>query len=250
MPEEQMMRIQKKLSELGVASRRQAEQWLAQGRIEVNGRVVTELGTKVGPLDRIAVDHKPVVVAAPPKVYWMLNKPKKILCSHGSSDEKPTIFDLPVLRQLSFKINCVGRLDYLTEGLLLVTNDGDMIYGLTHPKFHLPRRYQVLVPGKLSLDQINQLKKGVSLPDGVVKDVEIALLGHEAYHGNQASWYYITVYEGRNRLVRRLFEFFDKPVLRLVRYGFGSVQLPSDLRPGSYRQLTSQQVRDLKGSYN
>ena len=240
------IRLQKRLSELGVTSRRAAEQWILDGRIKVNNQLVTKLGTKVALEDRISVDNRLVTSDAPPRVYWLFNKPKRTLCSHQSNDTKKTIYELPSLSNLKFKINSVGRLDYLTEGLLLLTNDGPLTHRLTHPKFHIPRSYQVLIAGKLEQAQLDRLKANFPLSDGPVKKIDIKYLHPESSKGGKGSWYYITVYEGRNRLIRRIFDSLDLPVLRLIRYEFGNVKLPSDLEVGQYRQLSRKEIGYLK----
>ena len=241
------IRLQKRLSELGVSSRRAAEQWILDGRIRVNNQLVTKLGTKVGIDDRIMVDNRLVTGETPPKVYWLFNKPKKTLCSHESNDAKSTIYQLASLNSLPFKINSVGRLDYMTEGLLLLTNDGPLIHRLTHPKYHVPRSYQVLISGRLDQSHIDKLKNNFMLPDGPVRKLDIKYLHQESSKGGKgSSWYYVTVYEGRNRLIRRIFESLEFPVQRLIRYEFGNVKLPSDLEVGQYRQLSAKEISYLK----
>jgi 23S rRNA pseudouridine2605 synthase len=244
------MRLQKWLSQLGIASRREAEKWISEGRLAVNGKVVKELGTKVNTeSDRVALDGKALTSKVPPKVYWLLHKPDKILTAR--SDEltnKPTIYDLPMVAKSKFLVSPVGRLDFRTEGLLLLTNDGELSYRLCRPEYHVPREYQVLLDGRLTKEEEQQIKKGIVLEDGPVKDVKIAYV-HGANMGvSTGSWYMVTVHEGRNRLVRRLFEHFNKRVVRLIRVGFGDIRLPGDLPAGEYRQLTTEEVLTLRKS--
>ncbi len=235
---------------MGIASRREAEKWLSEGRLAVNGKIVKELGTKVNAdSDSVALDGKMLKSKIPPKVYWLLNKPDKILTAR--SDEltnKPTIYDLPMVAKSKFLVSPVGRLDFRTEGLLLLTNDGELSYRLCRPEYHVPREYQVLLDGRLTKDEEQQIKKGVVLEDGPVKDVKIGYV-HGANMGvSTGSWYFVTVHEGRNRLVRRLFEHFNKRVVRLIRVGFGDIRLPGNLPPGEYRQLTTEEVATLRKS--
>lgn len=235
---------------MGIASRREAEKWISEGRLAVNGKIVKELGTKVNvDTDRVALDGKQVKTKVPPKVYWLLNKPDKTLTAR--SDEltnKPTIYDLPMVAKAKFLVSPVGRLDFRTEGLLLLTNDGELSYKLCRPEYHVPREYQVLLDGRLSKEEELQIKKGITLEDGPVQDVKIAYV-HGANMGvSTGSWYMVTVHEGRNRLVRRLFEHFNKRVVRLIRIGFGEIRLPNDLPAGEYRQLTTDQVATLRQS--
>jgi 23S rRNA pseudouridine2605 synthase len=244
------MRLQKWLSQLGIASRREAEKWISEGRLAVNGKTVKELGTKVNiDSDHVALDGKLVKAKVPPKVFWLLHKPDKTLTAR--SDEltnKPTIYDLPMVSKAKFLVSPVGRLDFRTEGLLLLTNDGELSYKLCRPEYHVPREYQVLLDGRLTKEEEQQFKKGITLEDGPVQDVRITYV-HGANMGvSTGSWYLVTVHEGRNRLVRRLFEHFNKRVVRLIRIGFGEIRLPSDLPAGEYRQLSTDQVATLRKS--
>ncbi|SME90060.1 23S rRNA pseudouridine2605 synthase [Pseudobacteriovorax antillogorgiicola] len=176
----------------------------------------------------------------------MLNKPDFYLTSHKGDGGKDTVFDLPVLKNVPFKLNTVGRLDYRTEGLLLLSNDGAFIHHLTHPKYKMPRHYYALVNQKLSKDQEAEIKKGITLDDGKTGLVDIRHAQRMNLGKSQGSWYYLTVHEGRNRLVRRIFEHFDIKVVRLIRFGFGDLRLPEDLKPGEYRQLSSEEIAKLK----
>jgi 23S rRNA pseudouridine2605 synthase len=241
------MRIQKWLSQLGLTSRREAETWITDGRIAVNGRVVKELGSKVTPgIDQLAIDGKPLVQKAPPRVYWMLNKPDEVLTARSDTFQRTTIYDLPQLRKCPFLVVPVGRLDYRTEGLLLLTNDGEMANRLCHPKFHVPRSYHVLIGGKLTTEQERQIKHGITLEDGPTGRIDLRYAHGKNLGASRGSWYMITVYEGRNRLVRRVFEHFGLKVVRLLRVGFGDLALPEDLKPGEYQQLSSEQIVSLK----
>ncbi len=233
---------------MGVASRREAEIWITEGRLAVNGKVVTAQGTKVDTeTDSISLNGKLVKSKMPPKVYWLLNKPDKILTAR--SDEltnKPTIYDLPMVAKAKFLVSPVGRLDFRTEGLLLLTNDGDLNYKLCRPEYHVPREYQVLLDGRLTKEQEAEIKKGVVLEDGPTRDVKIVYVHGTNMGLSTGSWYMITVHEGRNRLVRRIFEHFEKRVVKLIRVGFGDIRLPADLPAGQYRQLTNAQVDTLR----
>lgn len=233
---------------MGKSSRREAEKWIQAGRISVNGQVVTELGTKIDPeSDQVHLDGKPLRPEdAPPRVYWMLHKPDKVLTSREAQGDRETIYDLPRLSKLHFLVNPIGRLDFRTEGLLLLSNDGTFVHRLSHPSFKLPRLYQALVSKRLSDQELRQIKLGIELEDGPVSDVEIKYAHSEKRGNNRAYWYFVTVKEGRNRLVRRIFEHFDAEVVRLLRYGFGNLRLPEDLPPGEYRQLSKQDLKELR----
>lgn len=242
------MRLQKYISQLGLASRREAETWIAEGRISVNGKVVKELGTKVDPdEDKITIKGHNHAGKAPPKVYWLLNKPDKVLTARpDETNEKMTIYHLPKIAKTKFLVSPVGRLDFRTEGLLLMTNDGELNYRLCRPEFHVPREYQVLVDEKLTKEQEAKIRKGFELDDGPVKKVKIAFIVGEKMGKSSGAWYMVTVHEGRNRLVRRIFEHFDRKVVRLIRVAFGDIRLTPELKPGDYRQLTAAEVAGLK----
>lgn len=242
------IRLQKYLSQKGVASRREAEEWISEGRITVNGKKVTELGTKVDPEnDKVLVNGRSLSGKAPPKVYWMLHKPDKVLTARpDESSDKKTIYDLPKIAKTKFLVSPVGRLDYRTEGLLLLTNDGELSFRLCKPEYHVPREYQVLVNERLTKEEELQFKKGITLEDGVVKNVKLTFVHGAKMGTSTGAWYMVVVHEGRNRLVRRMFEFFDKKVVKLIRIGFGDIRLTPELAPGDYRQLTSSEVLALK----
>ena len=241
------VRIQKYLSQLGLYSRREAEALLSDGKIRVNGTVVKDLGTKIDPeTDRLKVNNKPIVVKEPPKVYWLLHKPDGCLTAAKAQRGKPCIYDLASLAKIPFKVFPVGRLDFNTEGLLLLSNDGELVFRLSHPKFKLPRRYHVLVSRRLVEDEQRTLHQGVKLSDGVVKDVGLRFVTGQSMGKTRGFWYEVTVHEGRNRLVRRLFEHFDIRVLRLIRTGFGDLDLEDELKPGNYRQLKAKEISYLK----
>ncbi len=246
---EDKVRIQKYLSQQGLYSRREAEELIKSGKVQVNGVVTKNLATKIDPSeDRIKVGGKAVIRKDPPKVYWMLHKPDSVLTAAKGQAEKPCIFDLPKLRKLSFKVASVGRLDYRTEGLLLLSNDGDLVFKLSHPKFKVPRTYQVMISKRLTDEEEAQVRKGVKLKDGPVEKIMLKYGNAQKIGKTRGYWYEITVFEGRNRLVRRIVEHMDARVIRLVRTGFGDLQLDDDLKPGHYRQLTNKEISYLRNS--
>ncbi|WP_369696369.1 pseudouridine synthase [Oligoflexus tunisiensis] len=221
---------------------------LTEGRISINGKVVKELGTRIDPdQDQVTVDGR-LVSERPPLVYWMLNKPDLCLTSRAREDGKATIFDLPALRQVKFLLYPVGRLDYRTEGLLLLSNDGELVHRLTHPSFKVPRTYQVLVQKRLTDEEEAKLRRGLTLDDGPAAGVDLNFIQTIDMGQSRGAWYMITVREGRNRLVRRLFEHLGNKVVRLLRYSYGDLHLPESLKPGEYRQLTSQEIQSLKNA--
>lgn len=205
-----------------------------------------ELGTRIDPeSDQISIDGRPVS-ERPPLVYWMLNKPDFCLTSRAREPGKTTIYDLASLKNVKFLLNSIGRLDYRTEGLLLLSNDGELVHRLTHPSYKVPRVYQALVQRRLTSDEEAEIRKGITLEDGPTAGSDIQFIQSSEMGQSRGAWYMITVREGRNRLVRRLFEHFDNKVVRLTRYSFGDLHLPENLKPGEYRQLNSHEILALK----
>jgi 23S rRNA pseudouridine2605 synthase len=242
------IRIQKWIAQLGIASRREAERWVLDGRLKVNGSPCI-LGTKIDPdCDQVSLDGKPLAKKnKPPKIYWLLHKPDGFLTSRVDGFQRPTIYDLPKLKKLPFLVSPVGRLDLRTEGLLLLTNDGDLANQLTHPRNKVPRYYHVLISGRLTKEEELKIARGeLVLEDGPVKKADIRYAHRHALGGSSGSWYMLTVYEGRNRIVRRIFESLGYKVVRLIRVGLGNLRMPEDLMPGDYRQLTSDQLEQLR----
>lgn len=241
-----LVRIQKFMSQQGLASRRETERYIQTGRILINGKTVS-LGSKLDTAtDQISLDGKTIRTKKAPKIYWLLNKPDLTLVARVPQNDFKTIYDLPSLKKAPLLLNPVGRLDYRTEGLLILSNDGNLIYRLTHPSFEVPRRYQVLVAGTLEKkDLITLNTKGIELEDGPV-NCKIKFIQRQHLGKSRGSWYQITVYEGRNRLIRRIFEnHFQMRVLRLIRTGLGPLNLSENLQPGHCRQLLSEEISSL-----
>lgn len=234
-------RLQKWLAGQGFGSRRQMETWISAGRITVDGDVA-ELGTKVTGNEKIAVDGRVVRVArkaARPKAL-IYNKPQGEICTRSDPQRRPTVFDrLP--RLASGRWIGVGRLDFQTSGLLLLTSDGGLANALMHPSAELVREYSVRVLGEVSQEQLKRLRRGVELEDGMAKFDQLEFTGGEGSN----RWYRVTVAEGRNRLVRRLWEAIGHRVSRLIRTRFGPVALPRDLPVGRHRFLNRPQLDSL-----
>ena len=230
-------RLQKILAETGIASRRGSERLIRAGQVRVNGEAVTRLGALADPeRDRIEVSGK-VLPAARPKRYVLFHKPPGCVTSRVDMRGRPLVFDyLPEeLRHLA----PVGRLDFQTEGLLLLTNDGEAAYHLTHPRYEVPRVYEVAVAGAVSSQTIARLRAGVLLDDGPASPKEVAPLRRPG------SWLRITMTEGRYREVRRLCQAVGLKVLRLRRVQFGPIRLQG-LAPTEWRSLTPTEVARLK----
>lgn len=228
-------RLQKILSRAGIASRRKAERLLQEGRVRVNGQVVSRLDFKADPLeDHIRVDGRLVTRLEPP-AYVLLNKPRGFLCTLNDPFGRPVVGDL--LKRLKLRLYPAGRLDADSEGLVILTNDGDFFQHLAHPRYHKPRTYLVKVKGLPDKEEIERLRRGVDLSDGLTQPAQVKLI--RKLKAN--SWWRVVVREGRNRLVRRMFERIGHPVLRLIRIQFGPLRL-SGLRRGEYRLLSRKEV--------
>jgi 23S rRNA pseudouridine2605 synthase len=233
-------RIQKILSEMGVASRRQAEELIREGRVTVNGRPA-HIGDKADPSrDHIKVDGRRVTLPTS-RVYLMVNKPKNIVTTVSDPEGRPTVMDLVTSKY--HRLFPVGRLDYDAEGFLLLTNDGDLAYRLSHPSFQVPRSYRVKVKGKPTPEEVRKLSRGISLADGPTAPCRIVPLKET----EENSWLEMTLQEGRNRQVKRMWEKMGYPVLKLTRVRFGGLSL-GRLKPGEYRPLRPAEVSKLKNS--
>lgn len=234
-----MERLQKILAGAGVASRRKCEELILSGKVQVNGETVTELGTKADPeVDEITVDGKSVGVEK--KMYLVFNKPKGVITSASDPQGRKIVTDY--LKGIDERLYPVGRLDYDTEGLLLLTNDGHFAHLLTHPKHHVPKTYHATVKGVPHGSELDKLKKGVMLEDGMTAPAEVEY--QDIDPEGKESTVSITIHEGRNRQVRRMFEAINHPVMRLKRISFGDLFL-GNLKRGSYRHLTKEEIEGL-----
>src|SRR5512136_2062623 len=232
-------RIQKIMAAAGIASRRAAEEIILEGRVRVNGAVVTELGAKADPdRDHIKVDGK-LINPKQPKTYLMLNKPVGCVTTMFDPEGRPTVTEL--LKGVRVRVYPVGRLDFDTEGLLLLTNDGDFAYRVTHPSHELPKTYQVKVKGVLEDRQIEHLEQGVFLKDGKTAPARVKKLRKEEAN----SWVEITIHEGRKRQVRRMIDHTGHSVIKLKRVRVGNLGI-GDLPLGSFRHLTPDEVKALQ----
>lgn len=233
-------RLQKVLAQAGIASRRKCEEYITSGRVEVNDKKVTELGVKVDPeKDVIKVDGRPI--RQQKKLYLMMNKPKGVITSVNDPKGRKVVTDF--LEDVGERVYPIGRLDYDTEGLLLLTNDGDFANLLMHPRHHVPRTYHATVKGTPHGSVLDKLRSGVKLDDGVTAPAEIEY--HDVDEEKKESVISITIYEGRNRQVRRMFEAVNYPVERLRRVQYGPITL-AGLTRGRYRHLSLEEVESLK----
>ena len=227
------VRLQKAMASAGVASRRVSEQLIVEGRVEVNGQVVTELGTRIDPAtDLVAVDGVAVQLD-PAKRYYMLNKPRGVVSSMRDEQERP---DLTRFTDgLEERVFNVGRLDAETSGLLLLTNDGELAHVLAHPSFGVEKTYIAKVKGRMTPQTLQQLKRGIELEDGSIRVDRAKILQAQADAGH--TMVEVTLHSGRNRIVRRMLDAVGHPVVELVRRQFGPLHLGT-LKSGAVRELT------------
>lgn len=233
-------RLQKFLANQGVCSRRKAEEYILDGKVKVNGQVVTELGTKIDPeKDKIIFNEKPVLTNAK-KVYILLNKPIGYVSTVKDQFNRPTVIEL--LKKVEESVVPVGRLDMYTSGALILSNDGDFIYQVTHPKHEIDKTYQVTIKGKIVAEEIEKLKNGVDIGDYITKPALVRIMKID--EEKNISRIEITIHEGKNRQVRRMCEAIDKKVLALHRSKVGNIGV-KDLKLGEFRYLTDREVKQI-----
>jgi 23S rRNA pseudouridine2605 synthase len=234
-----ILRLNRYLSMCGVASRRKADLLIREGRVSVNGEVVRELGVKVDPeVDVVEVDGKRVSI--PPRRYIILNKPAGYLTQLGKSPSgKPTIEEL--LGDVGTRVFPAGRLDFNTEGLLFLTNDGELANRILHPRYKLPKVYHALVKGKVAKSKLRKLRRGCELEDGFAKPDEVRILG---YSGSD-TLLEIVFHEGRKHIVKRYMAKMGHRVLKLRRVAIGPLEL-GNLSPGKWRELTPGELKKLR----
>ena len=250
-PAGKVERLQKILASAGIASRRKAEEFILQGRVQVNGQIVSELGSKADPVhDHIRVDGKLIHPVGEYR-YYMLNKPKQFVTTVSDPQGRPTVMQF--FSRIKLRMFPVGRLDYHSEGLLLVTNDGELANALTRAASHVPKTYLVKVSGIPDENALNALRRGVSIPLGDPES-NTGYRGREArvrtapatvrlFRAGENPWYEITITEGRNRQLRKMFEEIGHHVEKIRRVEYGPLVL--DLPPGESRELTAQEVQAL-----
>lgn len=232
-------RLQKILAQAGVASRRDAEKLILAGRVKVNGKVVRELGTKAdASRDRLFVDDKPVELEE--KTYYMFYKPRGVVTTMKDPEGRKCIADF--VGEMAERLYPVGRLDYNTQGLLLLTNDGDLAQRMTHPSYEIRKTYQVRVPGIVPEEKLDALRMGVMLEDGITAPATVNLLGYN--HDKNITEFNITIHEGRNRQVRRMCDVIGFPVRDLKRIKMGPLSL-KNLGKGKIRPLEEEEIKLL-----
>ncbi len=232
------IRLQKYLATCGVASRRKCEELITQGKIKVNGEVVTELGTKVNPeTDKVEFKGKKVEKRTDDLVYILLNKPIGIVTTTKDQFQRQSVLDLVKVPQ---RIVPVGRLDMYTSGALILTNDGDFVYRFTHPKHEITKTYQVTVIGIITPEEIEILRKGVKIEDYVTRPAKVRILKIEPE--NNRSRIEIIIHEGKNRQVRKMCEAIGKKVMALHRSQIADIKV-KDLKIGNWRYLKQSEIQ-------
>jgi len=228
------MRINKYIAQAGLASRRKADELIASGQVKVNGATLTEPGYDVVDGDVVQVGGK-YIEASEKKLYYAMNKP--IGCITSVSDDKGRATVIDVLTDVDERIFPVGRLDYNTSGLLFLTNDGDFAYKLTHPKHNVDKTYRVRIAGTLTKEKLSQLRSGVDIGGFVTSRAKVDVITWNRH----SSILEITIHEGKNRQVRKMFAAVGKDVQELERISVGNIQL-GHLKPGQYRKLTKSEI--------
>ena len=236
-----MERLQKVMAEAGVASRRKSEEIILEGRVKVNGVVITELGTKVSDDDYIEVDNRPIRQER--KVYILMNKPRNCVTTVSDDRNRPTVMDF--LKDIHTRIYPVGRLDFDTTGALILTNDGKLTNLLTHPSSEVNKTYIATCKGLADDEDLEPLRRGVELEDGKTSPAKVEIL--KVNEEKNTSIIKIIIHEGRNREVKRMMEYVGYDVIKLNRESIGDLNTKG-LYQGQYRKLTKEEVKALYDS--
>jgi 23S rRNA pseudouridine2605 synthase len=234
------MRLQRYLAAGGVASRRRSEELIVAGLVRVNGRVARELGTTVEPGDVVEYGGRVIEPAHEP-AYLVMNKPHGVVTTMRDPEGRRTIADVLARGKVTRRVVPVGRLDYDTSGVLLLTDDGALAHVLTHPRYGVEKTYRAIVRGRLTPDQVAMLQAGVKLDDGRAEPAQLRVVATR----RDQSVIDLTIHEGRNRQVRRMFEELGRPVVELTRLRFGPISL-GDLVPGAIREATARELGALR----
>lgn len=237
-------RLQKIIAAAGIASRREAENLIRAGKVTVNGRVVTELGSRADPeRDHVKVGNR-LITRPEPKRYILLNKPKEVVTTSSDPEGRTTVIDL--LKGVSERVFAVGRLDYQSEGLLLLTNDGELANRLTHPRFGCEKTYHAKVKGVPDEATLQKLRRGVSLEGKKTAPCRISRMRTTGKkHDPKNSWLEVGLKEGRTQQIRKMFRLVGHPVQRLRRVAISTLE-DSKLAPGEWRDLTEGEVAQLR----
>ena len=233
------IRLQKFLAECGIASRRKSEEYITDGRVKVNGKIETELGIKIDPkIDKVYFDGK-LVKKNDEKVYILLNKPIGYVTTVKDQFNRKTVMDLVKINQ---KVVPVGRLDMYTSGALILTNDGDFVYKITHPKHEVEKTYNVTIKGDILKDELNLLRNGVMIDGYKTKSAKVRIL--KKIIDKNLTRIEVIIHEGRNRQIRKMFKSINKSVVALHRSKIGDICV-NDMKIGTWRYLTIDEVNSL-----
>ena len=241
MEEVKEIRLQKFLADAGIASRRKCEELILQGKVKVNGIVVTELGTKVKRTDKVEFNNK-IVKLQNENVYILLNKPIEYVTTVKDQFNRKTVLDLVKTNK---RLVPVGRLDMYTSGAIILTNDGDFVYKVTHPKHEITKTYNVTVIGKITKEEVEILKNGVDIGDFTTSKADVKILKID--EEKNLSRLSITIHEGKNRQIRRMCEAIDKKILSLHRSKIGNISV-KELKIGTWRYLKQSEINSLLNS--
>ena len=234
------VRLQKFLADCGIASRRKAEEYITQGKVKVNGKVISELGTKINPnIDEVYFNNQKLSIEEQ-KVYILLNKPIGYVTTVNDQFRRDTVLDL--VKGINKRIVPVGRLDMYTSGALILTNDGDFIYKVTHPSHEINKTYNVTIRGNITDIEINQLKNGIKIEDYITKPAKVKILKID--REKNLSRIEITIHEGKNRQIRKMCEAIDKKVIALHRSKIGNINV-KNMKLGEWRYLTEKEINNI-----
>ena len=238
MEKENLIRLQKYMANCGLGSRRFCETLISAGRVKVNNLVVKELGTKINPdHDKIECNGKNLILEK--LITLMLNKPQKVICSSNDPQKRIRVIDL--IDDLPERIYTIGRLDYMSEGLILITNDGELANSIMHPRHEVEKKYHVWINKELSKKEIDQTIKGINDKGDVLKFVDVDIIKKS----KDGFKYLVTLKEGKNRHIRRMVDKIDKKILRLQRISIGPIKL-NDLKYGKYRRVKPSELKALR----
>ena len=232
------IRLQKHLADCGLGSRRFCETLITAGRVSVDGEIVTELGARIDPSSQKVVCNSKLVIKEP-EVTYLMNKPPKVICTSDDPQGRTTVLDL--LDDLPARVYTVGRLDYMSEGLIMITNDGALAHTLMHPRHHISKTYKVWIDTPLGFHQLQKMARGIPNQGETLRVLEI----DEGRHTRNGVEYTILLGEGKNRHIRRLMEHFDKKIFRLMRVAIGPIRL-ENLKTGEWRPAKPSELKLLR----
>ena len=238
--EEEKIRLQKYLAECGIASRRKAEEYIQEGKVQVNGKVVTELGVKINPEKDIVYFNNKKVAKQNENIYILLNKPIGYVTTTKDQFNRETVLDL--IKGINKRIVPVGRLDMYTSGALILTNDGDFTYKVTHPSHEITKTYVATLRGIVTYEEMEKLKSGVEIEDYLTRPAKVKILKTDTE--KNISRIEITIHEGKNRQVRKMCEAIGKNVMALHRSKIGNIGV-KDLKIGEWRYLSSTEIKSI-----